>query len=95
MYAGYIVEEGKAESVYENPLHPYVKGLIGSVLSVDRYVDRLSSIPGSVPDLLNLPKGCRFQPRCSICIEKCNSVEPELLEVEPEHRVRCWCVNSR
>ncbi|NCT19548.1 ABC transporter ATP-binding protein, partial [bacterium] len=94
MYAGQIVEESDAVSLFGQPLHPYTLGLIGSIPVLGKLKDRLEVIPGSVPNLVNLPVGCRFAPRCSartqynlsVCTEKA----PDLREVAPGHTVRCW-----
>lgn len=94
MYAGQIVEYSSTEKTFSDPLHPYTKGLIGSIPVLGQIVDRLEVIPGLVPNLINLPSGCRFAPRCqmreklnmTICTEK----EPSLLEAAPDHIVRCW-----
>ena len=94
MYAGYVVEQADVKALFENPLHPYTQGLIGSIPVLGKLKDRLEVIPGSVPNLVNLPIGCRFAPRCrarteyalSICTEK----EPGLVAHSPNHTVRCW-----
>ena len=94
MYAGYIVEQADVVPLFETPLHPYTQGLIGSIPILGKLKERLEVIPGSVPNLVNLPPGCRFAPRCrarteyalSICTEK----EPELVLHSPNHSVRCW-----
>ncbi|HNK63941.1 MAG TPA: ABC transporter ATP-binding protein [Anaerolineales bacterium] len=94
MYAGEIVEESPVASLFDTPLHPYTRGLIGSIPVLGDVRERLDVIPGSVPNLINLPPGCRFAPRCrarmdnnlSICTEK----HPDLIEVSEGHKVRCW-----
>jgi oligopeptide/dipeptide ABC transporter ATP-binding protein len=94
MYAGRIVEEAGVNNLFQNPLHPYTQGLIGSIPILGSLKDRLEVIPGTVPNLVNLPPGCRFAPRCrartehalAICTEK----EPELLTNSKGHTVRCW-----
>lgn len=94
MYAGHIVEQTDARTLFEKPLHPYTQGLIGSTPVLGVVKDRLDVIPGSVPNLINLPKGCRFAARCrayqerkmEICIERA----PDLVEIEANHSVRCW-----
>lgn len=94
MYAGEIVESTDARSLFDNPLHPYTRGLIGSVPVLGEARDRLEGIPGIVPHLSELGEGCRFAPRCRARIEAgleiCNTVRPDLLEVNPGHAVRCW-----
>src|SRR3989304_3931790 len=94
MYAGEIVEQSPVATLFDLPLHPYTKGLIGSIPVLGEIRERLDVIPGSVPNLINLPAGCRFAPRCmargeyglSICSKK----RPELLDVAEGHEVRCW-----
>ncbi len=94
MYAGEIVEETDVVSLFRNPLHPYTKGLIGSIPVVGAVKDELAVIPGNVPNLIDLPKGCRFAPRCGARIEEdvafASDVHPELRPVSPDHDVRCW-----
>jgi oligopeptide/dipeptide ABC transporter ATP-binding protein len=94
MYAGEIVEHTDVVSLYRDPHHPYTRGLIGSIPVVGAIVDELSVIPGNVPNLVDLPKGCRFAPRCLARIEEdvaiATEVHPELLPVREGHEVRCW-----
>ncbi len=90
MYAGKIVEEAPVGDLYANPLHPYTLGLLRSIPPLDGEAERLESIPGEVPDLINLPPGCNFSPRCHLADERCWQREPELLEASPGHRVACW-----
>jgi len=92
MYAGRVVEEATVEELFENPQHPYTKGLISSVPKLRQKVRRLESIPGNVPDLRNMPKGCKFAPRCPYVMEQCLSQEPELLPVaqDEQRKSRCW-----
>ena len=98
MYAGEIVEYGKVAHIFENVQHPYTKGLFGSLPSLDVDVERLSPIPGLMPDPANLPKGCRFHDRCPEATEECSDKAPKYLEVEPGHFVRCLrcepCLNA-
>ena len=89
MYAGEIVEYGSLAHVFDNPLHPYTQGLFGSIPSLDKDVDRLSPIPGLMPDPANLPEGCKFCTRCDRVCDSCKTEVPEYLEVEPGHFVRC------
>lgn len=91
MYAGKIVEEGNVDSIFEDPKHPYTVGLLKSIPSLE--VDqkkKLESIPGVVPNPLNMPKGCRFSPRCSRTMDICRKFEPELIEIGQERTVRCF-----
>lgn len=88
MYAGNIVEVAPTEELFENPLHPYTKGLL-SVVPDPRAKKPLKPLRGSVPSLLNPPGGCRFHPRCDYAMEVCKRVKPELVELSPGHFVAC------
>ena len=94
MYAGEIVEQSPVVTLFDLPLHPYTKGLIGSIPVLGEIRERLDVIPGSVPNLINLPAGCRFAPRCMARVEYglsiCSKKRPELLDVAEGHEVRCW-----
>ena len=94
MYAGEIVEYADVEPIFDKPLHPYTQGLIGSIPVLGKVVDRLEVIPGLVPNLIDLPPGCRFEPRCLLRekygLEVCARRKPELVEVAKDHTVRCW-----
>ena len=90
MYAGKIVEEAPVDVLFANPTHPYTQGLIASVPKLGSGVKVLPSIPGSVPDLSAMPKGCRFAPRCKYATEKCHQTEPELRSVGEQQKCRCW-----
>jgi peptide/nickel transport system ATP-binding protein len=90
MYAGSIVESANTDRIFKNPLHPYTRGLISSVVTGRLRGKVLHYIPGTVPSLLHPPSGCRFHPRCSYAIETCKQSRPELLEVEDEHFVACY-----
>ncbi len=98
MYAGEIVEETDVLQLFEKPLHPYTQGLIGSIPVLGRMSERLDVIPGSVPNLVNLPPGCRFAPRCrareEYNLEICTRIEPSLDEIETGHDARCWLYQS-
>ena len=90
MYAGRIVECGAVADVFRNPLHPYTRGLLQSIPKVGtRLEHRLAAIPGVVPDLLDLPSGCRFRDRCELAVAECAEVDPALLEYEPGHQAAC------
>jgi oligopeptide/dipeptide ABC transporter ATP-binding protein len=99
MYAGEIVEQTDVVSLFRDPLHPYTRGLIGSIPVLGDAREELSVIPGNVPNLINLPEGCRFAPRCLARIEENidNAFEdhPALLPVKPGHDVRCWIYHDR
>ncbi len=90
MYAGKIVEEAPVGPLFNSPTHPYTQGLIASVPKLGSGVKVLPSIPGSVPDLASMPKGCRFAPRCKYATAKCHEKEPELVTVGENQRCRCW-----
>jgi oligopeptide/dipeptide ABC transporter ATP-binding protein len=94
MYAGRIVEQTDVKTLFAKPLHPYTQGLIASIPVLGVVKERLEVIPGTVPNLVNLPPGCRFAPRCKareqFGLEICTQVEPELTSVQPGHSVRCW-----
>jgi oligopeptide transport system ATP-binding protein len=91
MYAGVVVEEAPVKSVYGDPRHPYTIGLLGSLPRLDELrEDRLQSIEGLPPDLIDPPVGCPFQPRCVYALEKCKTDRPILESVGPRHRVACW-----
>ena len=89
MYAGQIVEEASTTSLFAKPSHPYTQGLFGSIPRLTGPVERLRPIPGTVPTPAAWPTGCRFRPRCPFAFEPCGR-EPELREVGPEQRMRCW-----
>ena len=102
MYAGEIVEQTDVTTLFRRARHPYTRGLIGSIPVVGDVRDDLSVIPGNVPNLIDLPKGCRFAPRCASRVAEDNAlaidVHPGLHPIGPEHDVRCWLyhdVNGR
>ena len=94
MYAGEIVEQADVGALFRDPAHPYTRGLIGSIPVVGQVTDQLAVIPGNVPNLINLPAGCRFAPRCTTRVERdvADAMErhPELRPIGPGHDVRCW-----
>lgn len=94
MYAGRIVEEASVNLLFEQSLHPYTNGLIDSIPVLDQIKERLNIIPGVVCDSIDMPPGCKFAPRCIARIEHnltvCNEIEPNLIQVDPQHKVRCW-----
>jgi oligopeptide/dipeptide ABC transporter ATP-binding protein len=90
MYGGKIQELASVRELFRNPMHPYTKGLLGSLPRVDgEKAERLTTIPGSVPDILDLPQGCKFTTRCPDRFEACDATEPALVERAPGHYVRC------
>jgi peptide/nickel transport system ATP-binding protein len=94
MYAGRIVEQADIKTLFARPVHPYTLGLMASIPVLGTVKEVLDVIPGSVPNLVNLPPGCQFAPRCrdrmKYQLSICTEVEPDLIPVEPEHIVRCW-----
>jgi oligopeptide/dipeptide ABC transporter ATP-binding protein len=98
MYAGRIVEQTDIDSVFAKPLHPYTQGLIASIPVLGKIKDRLDVIPGAVPNLIDLPPGCKFAPRCRARVDNnlqiCTEVDPDLIPVLPKHSVRCWLYQS-
>jgi oligopeptide/dipeptide ABC transporter ATP-binding protein len=90
MYAGKLVEVAEAVPLYDRPLHPYTQGLLKSIPNISLEEQKLETMPGSPPDLIEPPTGCRFHPRCPYAMEKCSSVEPPMKEVENGHRAACW-----
>lgn len=94
MYAGQIVEKGDVHSIFSRPAHPYTSALLRSLPILGRYKPRLEVIPGSVPELHNLPRGCHFAPRCMKRIQNqmpiCIQETPPEVEVEANHMARCW-----
>ena len=94
MYAGQIVEEAATDELFRDPKHPYTQGLIGSIPVLGEIKDELDVIPGNVPNLIGLPPGCRFAPRCRARVannlEICTQTMPELTPVGVQHTARCW-----
>ncbi len=96
MYAGSIVEYAPVSDLFQQPMHPYTKGLLGAIPRLDRDIERLAVIPGTLPNLFDLPEGCKFRERCSEALEICASVRPRLIEIEPGHEVACHaCARDR
>lgn len=93
MYAGRIVEKGSIEDIFDNPEHPYTKGLLLSISYKKAKGKNLPEIPGSVPNLYHLPKTCKFYPRCKKRMPRCKT-EPNLFEVAKGHLVRCWLTEN-
>lgn len=90
IYAGEIVEYGTLSQVYENTLHPYTEGLFGSIPNLETNSRRLAAIDGMMPDPTMLPKGCKFADRCKYAEERCHVENPQLMELEDGHKVRCF-----
>jgi oligopeptide/dipeptide ABC transporter ATP-binding protein len=96
MYAGRKVEEASAAELFDNPGHPYTKGLLGSIPHLDEVArsgqrrQRLNEIKGLVPSLFNLPPGCPFAPRCGLATDRCREAPPPLEQHRPGHYIACW-----
>ncbi|MED1780283.1 ABC transporter ATP-binding protein [Brevibacillus fortis] len=90
MYAGRVVEEASVYDLFDEPKHPYTKGLIGSVPKIGQKRVRLDSVPGNVPTPNNMPKGCKFAPRCKDVMPVCWEKEPVITTVGEERSCRCW-----
>lgn len=90
MYGGQVVEETSVDEIFEKPKHPYTSGLLASIPKIEEERKRLEQIPGTVPSADNFPRGCRFAPRCSKVMPRCTDAPPDLLKVEPDHKVRCY-----
>jgi peptide/nickel transport system ATP-binding protein len=94
MYAGKKVEEATVERLFEDPRHPYTRGLMASIPAVPSADTpdqaRLVEIPGTVPSLTRLPAGCAFAPRCQLAIARCHEEYPPMQVVAPDHAAACW-----
>jgi peptide/nickel transport system ATP-binding protein len=90
MYAGQVVEQAEIEELFENPKHPYTKGLLASIPNIEEDKEYLSSIPGTVPSPADMPSGCRFAERCPSAYDKCFAEAPPLFSTENETQARCW-----
>ena len=93
MYCGEVVERVTAKTLFSQNVkfsHPYTEGLLGSVPRLDTTAERLDAIPGAVPHPLNLPKGCKFAPRCKYCTQRCIDESPELVKVGENQEIRCF-----
>lgn len=90
MYAGRIVEYGQTDDVFENPRHPYTRGLLQSVPRLDQQDAELTAIPGLPPDLSALPGGCPFHPRCELANDRCRSDYPDVVNFQHGHWAACW-----
>ena len=99
MYAGEIVEQTDTATLFRDPRHPYTRGLISSIPVVGEIREELATIPGNVPNLVDLPPACRFAPRCVTreveSVANSTEIHPVLLEATPGHEVRCWLYHDR
>ena len=93
MYAGEVVEYGDVRTIFTKPSHPYTQGLLASLPRVDKDMERLNTIEGTVPSLGNMPEGCRFSNRCPYCVERCMKEKP-LLKDYDGHQIRCFRCES-
>ena len=90
MYAGRVVEKGTVQEIFANPAHPYTIGLMASKPVINKRVDRLYSIPGKVPNPINMPDYCYFKDRCEMQVEKCCGEYPHMIQLSPTHMVSCY-----
>ena len=90
MYAGRVVEKGTVQEIFANPSHPYTIGLMASKPVVGKQVDKLYSIPGKVPNPINMPNYCYFKDRCEMCVEQCSGAYPKEISLSPTHKVSCY-----
>ena len=90
MYAGRVVEKGTVREIFTNPFHPYTIGLMASKPVVGKQVDRLYSIPGKVPNPVNMPDYCYYKDRCEMCVERCAGEYPGEISLSPTHKVSCY-----
>jgi len=95
MYAGQVVEDAPAEAIFHEPLHPYTRGLIACVPNIDLDQEKLTTMEGSPPGLVNPPLGCAFAPRCPLVMGRCRTQEPELKEHRPGHKAACWKIDGQ
>mgnify|MGYP006068870611 FL=1 len=95
MYAGRVVEKGEVKEIFKNPKHPYTRGLLKSRPVLQEGTERLYSIPGAVPNPINMPSGCFFKNRCENCIDICDTVYPKLIDISDTHKVTCHLYNER
>lgn len=94
MYTGRVVEQGKTEEIFENPKHPYTEGLIKSMPKFGQQEERLNAISGQVPDPSEMPKGCKFAPRCPYAMDICREEEPPMAKEDNGREHRCWLLQG-
>lgn len=95
MYGGRLMEYGTVEDVFLNKYHPYTKGLIDSTPAINKDVELLKPIGGEPPNLLNMPNGCKFHPRCSLCMDRCKIEEPDTVTMPNGHKIKCFMYADR
>ncbi len=95
MYAGRVVEKGNVNEIFKNPKHPYTRGLLKSRPVLQEGTKRLYSIPGAVPNPINMPSGCFFKNRCENCMDICDTIYPSLTDISDTHKVTCHLYNER
>ena len=91
MYGGRICERGTADEIFYNPCHEYTKGLLRSIPEAGHSKERLIPISGTPINMLNLPKGCAFCPRCDAAMKICLVEQPEEIQINENHKASCWC----
>jgi peptide/nickel transport system ATP-binding protein len=94
MYGGNLVEAAPTVDIFRKPLHPYTTMLMRSIPNVKKPVETLKSIPGTVPEMINPPLGCRFHPRCPFAMDKCRKKRPKLIEAVEKHEVACYLIGG-
>ena len=95
MYAGEAVEEADVKTIFRSPMHPYTRGLLDSIPRMDGDDEDLKVIEGTVPSLYDMPKGCRFAPRCEHCTQRCIDHAPQLVDLGDGHKVRCFLAEDK
>lgn len=90
MYTGQVVEKSSADQVFQEPLHPYTRGLLNAIPVISKEHKRLEAIEGSVPDALHMPTGCSFHPRCKFATDRCKTESPPLYQLQDHREVRCF-----
>ena len=95
MYAGSIAETARVRDLFDDPQHPYTRGLLGAIPRLDRDQGRLTVIPGTLPNLMNLPQGCKFRERCAEALPVCAEKRPALAEIRPGHEAACHARTGR
>jgi peptide/nickel transport system ATP-binding protein len=93
MYAGNIVEVGAVEDIFDNPIHPYTRGLLRATPRSDEVTERMIAIEGVPPDLISPPEGCAFSPRCRRAQDRCRQA-PDVQNLDGQRRVACWCMEE-